>query len=205
MMENSQKSRNNVIASLKLNIENVEGNGMWLNSCKSGESERFLPGQKFPDVLHNTVGLVDKLEKVMGQMDKILESTGYPKKMQQLITGIQSIIILVLIYSLFYFHLNLGLYCGICSVVFAITFVLLVIVHKHTYNSRKYRLDACITTFNDNHKGIGLCLAFNEDYDAYASYLINRRLWGQKCCLTNPEEVWNPALLVQPVQLENLA
>ena len=128
-MENSQKSRNNVIASLKLNIENVEGNGMWLNPCKSGESERFVPGQKFPDVLHNTVGLVDKLEKVMGQMDKILESTGYPKKIQQLITGIQSIIILVLIYSLFYFHLNLGLYCGICSVVFAITFVLLVIVH----------------------------------------------------------------------------
>ena len=193
-----------VVTSLKLNIENVEGNGMWLNPCKKGESERFVSGQEFPEVLHNIAGLVDELEKVMGEMDKIFASTGYPKKTQQLISGILYVIILVLIYSLYYLGLDLGLYGVICLVVFAIFFVLVVIIHRNIYNSRKNQLNTCINAFNDNHKSNGVSLAFNDDYDAYAKYLIDRRLWGKKCCLTNPEEVWNPALLVKALQLENI-
>ena len=197
-MENPQNSRNTVIASLKLNIEDVEGNGMWTNPWKKGKSERFVPGQKFTDVVHNTAGLIDELEKIMGHMDKIFASTGYPRRIPLYICGmVLKAIVLVLIFSLRYHHLHLGHSVLICSAVIVLGFVLQVLVHKNTYNSRKTKLNACMTTFNDNHKANGLCLAFNEDYDAYASYLINRRLWGQKCCLTNPEEVWNPALLVK--------
>ena len=199
-----KKPKRHIIASLKLNIENVEGNGIWLNPCKNGESERFVSGQQFPEVLHNITGLVDELEKVMGQMDKIFASTGYPKKTQQFISGILYIIVLVLIYALYYLGLDLGLYGLICLVVFAIFFVLLVFIHKNVHNSRKNQLNACITAFNDNHRNHGVYLAFNEDYDAYAKYLIDRRLWGKKCCLTNPEEVWSPALHVIALQLENI-
>ena len=124
-----KKPKHHIITSLKLNIENVEGNGIWLNPCKNGESERFVSGQQFPEVLHNITGLVDELEKVMGQMDKIFASTGYPKKTQQFISGILCIIVLVLIYALYYLGLDLGLYGLICLVVFAIFFVLLVIIH----------------------------------------------------------------------------